>query len=106
MYPLRVETVNNQAAKSVTKLPDWVKMLFGMAIDRLVIGLEPEGVEIAPLDEVGPKVREIKINGQPAFRLVYVIKGPHLVILHAFKKTATGRDTKNMETAKSRYKLL
>ncbi len=107
MQLLIVETVNNQAAKSLTKHPDWVKQLFGYALNCLSAGKLPEqGVEVEPLDEVGKKVYEIKINGHPAFRLVYAIKGPHLVILHSFKKTANGRDPKNMETCKSRYKLL
>ncbi|TOA30552.1 hypothetical protein CGK28_24830, partial [Vibrio parahaemolyticus] len=54
----------------------------------------------------GQGVLELKKNGKPAYRLVYVIKKDVIHVLHSFSKTSSGTDKKHEETIKLRYKAL
>ncbi|WP_416456029.1 type II toxin-antitoxin system RelE/ParE family toxin [Saccharophagus degradans] len=48
---------------------------------------------------------ELKINGSPAFRCVYVAKYLNtVVVLHSFTKTTNGVDRKAMKIAEQRLK--
>lgn len=49
---------------------------------------------------------ELKINGSPAFRCVYIAKNDLVIVLHSFKKTTNGVDRQAMKTVKQRYKYL
>ena len=52
-------------------------------------------------------VIELKINGSPAFRCVYIAKFENTVfVLHSFEKTTNEVDKKAMETLLDRYKEL
>ena len=106
MYPLNVRYVNKQADKSLVSLPEDKAKTFLSAIELIRYGLEPLYCDVDTLTAISPKVKELRINGRPAYRCAYVIEDGDLIILHAFVKTANGRDKKNLETTESRYKLL
>jgi len=78
---------------------------FSQELDMLKEGLD-QYVESKSLHGLGHGVRELKLNGRPAYRLVYVIRGNVIHILHAFSKTSTGTDRKHESTIKLRYSNL
>ena len=62
---------------------------------------------IQTLEGIGAGVIELKINGSPAFRCVYIAKFPDsVVVLHSFEKTTNGVDRQAMKTVEKRYKEL
>ncbi len=65
------------------------------------------GLPITFLDGIGSGVVELKINGSPAYRCVYVTKYMNAVIvLHSFEKTANGTDRQAMKVVTQRLKEL
>ncbi len=73
-----------------------------------VIQFEQDPVlPIEHLGNVGAGVIELKINGSPAFRCVYIAKYMDTVIvLHSFTKTTNGVDRQAMKVAEQRLKEL
>ena len=62
---------------------------------------------IVPLASVGKGVYELKINGSPAYRCVYVAKyKDRVVVLGAFTKTTNGTDNAIRTTCQRRYKAM
>lgn len=101
-----VEFEGKQAKKGFSKLDDETKELFLNSLRMIAWGIATE-LEVSPLKHhVGRKAFELKINGSPAKRCVYVVEGyGKVVVLHAFEKTCNGVDKPNMGVAKGRYKL-
>ncbi|GAB6139826.1 hypothetical protein JCM14076_05550 [Methylosoma difficile] len=59
------------------------------------------------MDSVGAGVIELRKNGSPAFRCVYVAKYEDtVVVLHAFAKTTNGVDRQALKVAEQRLKEL
>jgi phage-related protein len=106
MYPLTIDYAGKQAKKALTSLPEEKAKTMLSDLDLISEGVEPLYCVVASLSTVGPKVKELKINGRPAYRCVYVIDGGNLIILHAFKKTTNGQDVANLDTARLRLKSL
>ena len=83
-----------------------VQHQFGTSLRAIQRDMRPF-LPTTTLSSVGAGVIELKINGSPAFRCVYVAKyGDTVVILHTFTKTTNGVDRQAMKTAESRYKEL
>lgn len=104
-----VDFFNNRCQKDLSKLPreDGELIISNLRMRAWGIIAGP-ALEITPLKyHVGPKAFEMKINGSPAKRCVYVVlEGSNKVlVLHVFEKTCNGVDKKNMDVAKARYKL-
>lgn len=55
---------------------------------------------------LGHGVTELRRNGRPAFRCVYVEKDNAIYVLHAFKKTSDGTQKHHEEKVKSRFKQI
>tara|TARA_Y100000310_G_C20676401_1_gene813326 strand:+ start:2596 stop:2925 length:330 start_codon:yes stop_codon:yes gene_type:complete len=91
--------------KEFDQLPDKVKKRFAASIDAIRKGLDPY-LALSPLTKsVGKGVYELKINGKPAYRCVYIAKKEDAIhLLHFFTKTTNGVDTKAMKTAQKRLK--
>lgn len=75
-------------------------------LDMLSDGLEAYLTNSKPMKGLGQGVRELKKNGRPAYRVVYVIRGNVVHVLHAFSKTSNGTDKKHEDTIKLRFKNL
>lgn len=54
------------------------------------------------MNGLGKGVFELKKNGKPAYRLVYVIRGDIIHVVHVFSKTSNGTDKKEEDTIKQR----
>lgn len=92
------------AAKDYKALPESIQDEFGKDLRLIQLGKEPR-LPIRYLKSVGVGVIELKKNGSPAFRCLYVAKYQDTVIvLHAFAKTTNGSDQPAMAVAKQRLK--
>jgi phage-related protein len=98
--------VSDAAKREYTSLPEDIQDEFGKDLRRIQYGQYPELV-INHLNSVGAGVVELKINGSPAFRCVYVAKYlDAVVVLHSFTKTTNGVDRQAMKVAGQRLKEL
>jgi phage-related protein len=87
-------------------LPKNVQQEFGTSLRAVQENKKPF-LPIRSLNSIGPGVIELKINGSPAFRCVYIAKFLNTVIvLHSFEKTTNGVDRQAMKTLEKRYKEL
>lgn len=98
--------VNDAAEREYKDLPDKIQDEFGKDLRRIQFDEEPR-LPITYLDSVGAGVIELRKNGSPAFRCIYVAKYQDAVIvLHAFAKTTNGVDRQAMKVAEQRLKEL
>jgi phage-related protein len=98
--------VSDAAEKEYKDLSDKIQDEFGKDLRRIQMGEEPR-LSITYLNSVGQGVIELKKNGSPAFRCVYVAKYLDTVfILHSFIKTTNTVDQQAIKVAKQRYKEL
>ena len=98
--------VSDAAEREYKDLPKEVQREFGTSLRAIQDDKKPF-LPITPLNSVGAGVIELKINGSPAFRCVYIAKFVNTVIvLHSFTKTTNGVDRQAMKTLKQIYKEL
>lgn len=98
--------VNDAAEREYRDLPKDVQGEFGTSL-RAVQDDKKPFLPVKALSDIGAGVVELKINGSPAFRCVYIAKYLNTVIvLHSFEKTTNGVDRQAMKTLKQRYKEL
>ena len=98
--------INDSAEKEYKSLPKEIQTEFGTSLRAIQENKKPF-LDITPLKSIGAGVIELKINGSPAFRCVYIAKYEDtVVVLHSFEKTTNGVDRQAMETASLRYKEL
>jgi len=98
--------VSDAAEKEYKNLPDKIQDEFGKDLRRIQMGEEPR-LSMTHLDSIGQGVIELKKNGSPAFRCVYVAKYLNTVfVLYSFIKTTNNVDRQAMKVAEQRYKEL
>jgi len=98
--------VNDAAEREYKALPKEVQQQFGVSL-RAVQDDKKPFLKIRALQGIGAGVIELKINGSPAFRCVYIAKFLNTVIvLHSFPKTTNAVDRQAMKTVEQRYKEL
>lgn len=98
--------VNEAAEKEYKSLPDKIQDEFGKDLRLLQYGEDPR-LPITHLTSIGAGVIELKKNGSPAFRCIYVAKYlDTVVVLHSFTKTTNGVDLQAMKVAEQRLKEL
>lgn len=103
---LKFAFVNDAAEREYKKLPEEVQDEFGKDLRKIQYGQAPD-LDLEHLSSIDSGVIELKINGSPAFRCVYVTKYLETVIvLHSFVKTTNGVDRHAMTVAKQRLKEL
>ena len=98
--------VSDAAEREYKAFPREVQQEFGTSL-RAVQDDKKPFLPIKSLKSIGAGVIELKINGSPAFRCVYIAKFINTVIvLHSFTKTTNGVDKQAMKTLQQRYKEL
>lgn len=97
--------ISKAVRKELADLPASVRDQFLVALENISWGLDP-GLTVAPLSTtVGKGILELKINGRPAYRLIYTLKFQgKVVVLAARIKTTNGVDKQLIEVAASRLK--
>ena len=78
---------------------------FATDLEMMMNGLKPLS-DSKPMNGLGKGVFELKKNGRPAYRCVYVVRNGTIYVLHAFSKTSKGTQKSNETTIKSRYKSI
>lgn len=102
----RFAFVSEAAEREYKQLPESIQDEFGKDLRRIQYGQDPE-LKVEHLNSIGAGVVELKINGSPAFRCIYVAKYlDAVVVLHSFTKTTNGVDRKAMQVAQQRLKEL
>ena len=98
--------VSDAAEKEYKKLPKKIQQEFGVSLRAIQENKKPF-LPTTSLTSIGAGVIELKINGSPAFRCVYIAKFlDTVVILHSFSKTTNKVDKQAMKTLEQRYKEL
>jgi phage-related protein len=89
----------------IRQLPDIAKQRAGYEIDRAQRNKEPENWK--PFPSIGQGVREIRIQVDREFRIIYVAKfGDSVHVLHVFEKKSQKTRRADIELAKSRLKTV
>lgn len=92
--------------KELDELPAQIRGQFLANLEMIRLGLPPVLVQ-EKLHAAGDGVMELKINGRPAWRCMYVIrKNGDVVALHATSKTSNSQDKQLIKTTSLRFKRL
>lgn len=95
--------VSPAAEREFKDLPLKIQERFLLDLQAIAMGSRPFS-SLESLKNIGPGVIELRKNGSPAYRCVYVAKHNEKVyVLHSFAKTTNGVDRKAMSTIASRY---
>jgi len=89
--------------KTVREFPALAKREAGLQLDRVQRGLDP--TDWKPMKSVGQGVREIRIQHEGQYRVIYVAsfeKGVY--VLHAFQKKTRKTSKQDLDTAKRALK--
>jgi len=88
------------------KVPEAIRDQFLANLEMVRLGLTP-ALPCERLHAAGDGVMELKINGRPAWRCMYVVRrNGDVVVLHATSKTSQGQDKQLVKTTSQRLKRL
>jgi len=89
--------------KTVREFPALAKREAGLQLDRVQRGLDP--ADWKPMKSVGQGVREIRIQHEGQYRVIYVASFEKRVyVLHAFQKKTQKTSKQDLDTAKRALK--
>jgi len=89
--------------KAVREFPGRAKREAGYQLDRVQHGLDP--MDWKPMKSIGQGVREIRIQDEGQYRVIYVAKFEDKVyVLHAFQKKSQKTGKQDLEAAKRALK--
>jgi len=92
--------------KELDAVPEAKRDQFLASLEMVRLGLIP-ALPHQKLKAAGDGVIELKINGSPAYRCMYVVlKNGDVMVLHATSKTAQGQDKQLIKTTSQRLKRL
>jgi len=86
--------------------PEQARSDAGFELFRVQEGKQPR--DWKPMSSIGPGVREIRVRDNTgAYRVIYVASFADAVhVLHAFQKRSQKTDTRDIEVARTRFRLL
>ena len=91
------------ALKTVRQFPALAKKEAGYQLDRVQHGLDP--MDWKPMKSIGQGVREIRIQHEGQYRVIYVASFEKRVyVLHAFQKKTRKTGKQDLDTAKRALK--
>ena len=101
MYNLPTKRIEflGTSLKAVREFPAIAKREAGHQLDRVQHGLNP--TDWKPVKSVGPGVREIRIQHEGQYRVIYVASFEETIyVLHAFQKKSRKTGRQDLDTAK------
>ncbi|ENM0322247.1 type II toxin-antitoxin system RelE/ParE family toxin [Vibrio vulnificus] len=101
----KLVSFEGDAYKKLENFPQPVREKFVQDLEMMKYGMQPLSAS-KPMNGLGKGVFELKKNGKPAYRLVYVIKDDVIHVLHVFSKTSDGTDKKHEITIKQRFSAI
>jgi len=91
--------------RDIRTFPIRVRQLFGTEQMALQAGFEP--ADWKPLTTIGQGVREIRVQHEGQYRVIYIVKYIEAIyVLHAFRKKTQKTSRQNIEIARARLKLI
>ena len=91
--------------RDIRAFPGRVRQLFGVELMAVQLGYEP--ADWKPMSSVGPGVREIRVQHESQYRVIYIAKyADAIYVLHAFRKKTQKTPRLDIEIARSRLKLI
>jgi|WetSurMetagenome_2_1015567.scaffolds.fasta_scaffold640390_1 phage-related protein len=105
MQNLKLVYVGGAEKNFVSDISALAREAFSVDIEMIVNRITPLST-IKPMNGLGNGVCELRKNGRPAYRCVYVIKNDTIYVLHAFTKTSDDTPKKHETTIKQRFKLV
>ena len=91
-----------QSLEAIRQFPTAAKRECGHQLDRVQRGLDPQ--DWKPVSQIGPGVREIRVQDRGQFRVIYVAKFEDAVyVLHAFHKKTQQIRTADLDSARRQY---
>ncbi len=98
----RIEFLGS-SLKTVREFPALAKKEAGYQLDRVQHGLDP--MDWKPMKSVGQGVREIRIQEEGQYRVIYVASFEEKVyVLHAFQKKTRKTSKQDLEAARRAFK--
>ena len=89
--------------KAVREFPALAKREAGYQLDRVQHGLDP--MDWKPMKSVGQGVREIRIQHEGQYRVIYVASFEEKVyVLHAFQKETPKTSKQDLDAARRAFK--
>jgi phage-related protein len=89
--------------KTVREFPALAKREAGYQLDRVQHGLDP--TDWKPMKSVGQGVREIRIQQEGQYRVIYVASFEEKVyVLHAFQKKTQKTSKQDLDAAKRAFR--
>jgi phage-related protein len=90
---------------AVKEFSDEAKRSAGHQLGMVQAGLDP--LDWKPIEIVGPGTKEVRIQVETGYRVLYVAKFNEAVyVLHAFVKKTQKTSKKDIDLASGRYKAL
>jgi phage-related protein len=91
--------------EDIRRFLESAKPAAGYQLYRVQLGMDPK--DWKPMPTIGTDVREIRIQSEGAYRVIYVAKFEEAIyVLHAFEKKAQKTAKRDIELARSRFKEL
>ena len=91
--------------KDLCSFPNNAKQEAGYQLHIVQTGENP--TDWRPMQNIGQGVREIRINEDGAFRIIYIAKFEEAVyVLHAFQKKTQKTPKKDIDLAHKRYQTI
>jgi phage-related protein len=93
------------SGEDIRRFPESTKLEAGYQLYRVQLGMDPK--DWKPMPTIGTGVREIRIQSEGAYRVIYVAKFEEAIyVLHAFEKEAQKTAKRDIELARSRFREL
>ena len=94
-----------QSLDTIRTFPVRAKRECGHQLDMVQRGMDPQNWK--PLGQIGPGVREIRVQDQGQYRVIYVAKFEDAIyVLHAFHKKTQQIRKADKDIAKREYLLV
>ncbi len=89
----------------VKSLPEKVRQIVGAELMAVQSGYEPS--DWKPMSSIGPGVREIRVQYEGQYRVIYIAKfGESIYVLHAFRKKTQRTSRQDLDLARNRLKQI
>ena len=89
----------------VKSFPEKVRRIVGTELMAVQSGYEPS--DWKPMSSIGPGVREIRVQYEGQFRVIYVAKlRESIYVLHAFQKKTERTSKQDLDLARNRLKQI
>ena len=97
--------MDGKTYEDLCKFPDNAKQEAGYQLHLVQSGDEP--TDWKPMKTIGQGTKEIRINEDGAYRIIYVAKFEDAIyVLHAFPKKTQKTSKKDIDLARERYKTM